>query len=153
MELLSFRGSATSKTDSAASAIQDTLKSFVTLALVAFDRWRASWISLVSYLLIIGGISVYDIYLTIRYAESLEQYEANPIGRWLMGLDQLARAECPDVSLFIGCKTIGTLFVLAVLAVLVVRWARLGHPIAMGVSLFQISLGYFLTFSLTTSFN
>ena len=152
MELLSFRVSATSETDAAASAIQDSLKSFVKLAALAFDRWRASWISLMSYLLIVGGISVYDIYLTIRYAESLEQYEANPIGRWLMGLDQLARAECPDVSLFVGCKTAGTLLVLAVLAILVVRWARLGHPIAMGVSLFQITLGYFLTFSLTTSF-
>ncbi|MFY7877326.1 MAG: hypothetical protein ACOVQM_17855, partial [Pirellula sp.] len=87
----------------------------------------------------------------IRYAESLEQYEANPIGRWLMGLDQLARAECPDVTLFVGCKTVGTMLVLAVIATLVVRWARLGHPVAMGVSLFQITLGYFLTFSLTTS--
>jgi len=152
MELLSFRISATSKTDAAATDVQDSLKSFVKLTVAAFDRWRASWISLVSYLLIVGGISVYDIYLTIRYAESLEQYEANPIGRWLMGLDQLARAECPDVSLFIGCKTVGTLLVLAVIATLVIRWARLGHPIAMGVSLFQITLGYFLTFSLTTSF-
>jgi hypothetical protein len=152
MELLSFCISSTPKTNALALAFQDSFKSFIRLALAAFDRWRASSVSLISYMLIVGGISVYDIYLTIRYAESLEQYEANPIGRWLMGLDQLARAECPDVSLFIGCKTVGTLIVLAVLAVLVMRWARLGHPIAMGVSLFQISLGYFLTFTLTTSF-
>lgn len=144
--------SATSKLNAIALSFQDSVKSFVSLSTVAFDRWRASWISLISYLLIVGGISFYDIYLTIKYAESLEQYEANPIGRWLMGLDQLARAECPDVTLFVGCKTIGTLFVLAVMAILVLRWARLGHPIAMGVSLFQLTLGYILTFTLTTSF-
>jgi len=134
------------------SVIRHHATSCERVAVLAFERWRSSWVSLVSYLTIIGGVSLYDIYLTIRYAESLQQYEANPVGRWLMGLDALARGECPDVSLFVGCKTFGTLVVLAVLALLVVRFARFGHPIAMGVSLFQISLGYFLTFALTSSF-
>ncbi len=36
----------------------------------------------------IGCVAAFDTYLSIKYAESLDVYEQNPLGRWLMGLDQ-----------------------------------------------------------------
>ena len=116
-----------------------------------YKVWRASRISIMTYLLIVGSVSMYDIYLTVKYAESLAQLEVNPVGRWLMNLDHLEMKQIPDVTLFVGCKAMGTILVLIVLSVLATRFARLGHPIAMGVSFCQLVLGYFLTFSLTSS--
>jgi hypothetical protein len=112
----------------------------------AYHRWTASIVSLLTYLTIIGAVAVYDMILTARYSESLKQLEWNPIGRWLMDLDQIQLGELPCVAPFLWFKFAGTLCVLAIVGALVKRMARLGHPIACGVAGFQLVLGLYLLF-------
>jgi hypothetical protein len=100
---------------------------------------------LLFYLAVIGAISLYDMILTVRYAESLKQLELNPIGRWLMQLDHIPKNSIPDVS-FLLAKGFGTAIVLLVIFWITRRRARLGHPIGMGVSLCQILLAVYLCY-------
>ncbi len=103
-------------------------------------------LSLSMYLAIIAAVALYDIQLTIRYATFLKQYEQNPIGRWLMNLDRIGMNTQPDLTLFLSLKALGTITVLVVILALV-RWrARVGHPVGLGVSSFQIWLACYLTY-------
>ncbi len=113
--------------------------------------WRASTTSMISYLLIVSLVSLYDMILTVRYAVYLKHMEQNPIGRWLMQLDSLANSCAPDLTIFLTAKFLGTLFVLGCITWLVRRSERLGHPIAIGVSSCQILLAGYLTFGTTPS--
>lgn len=54
-------------------------------------------------LLLIGYISVYDNYLSIKNREVLHIYEQNPIGLFLIWLD------CGDIALFTTVKFFGTI--------------------------------------------
>jgi len=98
------------------------------------------------YLMIIGAISCYDMLLTVRYAESLQQLELNPIGRWLMQLDQIPSNKIPDVTYFLIAKGIGTAFVLFVIFMMTQRRAKFGHPVGLGVSFCQIALAIYLCY-------
>lgn len=102
-------------------------------------------ISVACYCVIIGAVSIYDMFLTIRYASSLKYMERNPVGRWMMQLDQLSSGDLPDLTLFLSAKSIGTLLVLAIIAALYHRRRRIGQPVAIGVASFQIVLGWYLT--------
>jgi len=115
-----------------------------------YARWQSTRVSIFSYLLIVASVAVYDFVLTITYAPTLQFMEENPLGRWLMGLDrlELAFGESPDLTLFLTMKTIGTLTVLATMYVLVQWRSKIGHPVALGVSSFQIYLAGYLTFAL-----
>lgn len=111
----------------------------------AIDSWPFAILSLWAYLTAIATVAVYDIQLTIRYASCLKQYEQNPIGRWLMNLDRIGNNTMPDVTLFLVLKAIGTIAVLVIVSALV-RWrGRIGHPVGIGVSTFQIALAFYLT--------
>jgi len=113
---------------------------------VVICSWPIAILSVWSYLAIISTVAVYDMHLTIRYSLSLKQYEQNPIGRWLMNLDQLGMNAIPDLTLFLSLKALGTISVLIVIVGLV-RWrARVGHPVGFGVATFQIALAYYLTY-------
>lgn len=121
------------------------LKRVMNATKLFFCSWPFAVLSVSSYLAIIATVAVYDIQLTIRYAKSLKQYEQNPIGRWLMNLDQIGMNTLPDLTLFLALKIIGTLLVLFVIVGLV-RWrARVGHPVGVGVASFQIGLACYLT--------
>lgn len=115
--------------------------------LQAFRRWRKSAISTATYLIVIASVAIYDILLTIKYWESLKQLEENPIGRWLMNLDQVEKVAIPNLALFVVAKSIGTIIVLITVYTLVKRRGRIGHPIGAGVSSFQLLLATYLTFS------
>jgi len=117
-----------------------------------FQRWHSSKISIATYLLIVGSVSIYDFVLTIVYAPCLYTMEENPIGRFLMGLDRVPMHsqpidQAPDLTLFLTMKSIGTIIVLAVMLGLMVHRSRIGHPISMGVSIFQLGLGMYLAFA------
>ncbi len=109
-------------------------------------RWQRSYLSVAIYLSIVTVVAIYDMTLTIQYWRSLKQMETNPIGRWLMNLDHIADGRMPNLTLFITLKSIGTLVVLATILTLVLRRPRLGHPVAVGVSSFQVGLAAYLTF-------
>lgn len=105
-----------------------------------------SFVSLAAYMLVIGTISLYDMVLTVRYAESLKQLELNPVGRWLMQLDQLPRDAVPDLTVFLLAKGLGTAIVLLVILMITLRRSRIGHPVGVGVSLCQIMLAMYLCY-------
>ena|GEM_PF-1701045 len=115
--------------------------------LSAFRFWRSSYMSVATYLTVVATVAVYDMMLTMRYWNSLKQMEENPIGRWLLNLDHIQDGTVPNLALFLSMKAIGTVIVLMTLAFLVTRSSRLGHPVATGVSCFQLGLATYLTFA------
>ena len=115
--------------------------------MTACQHWRKSAISTVTYLIVIAAVAIYDILLTIQYRESLKQLEENPIGRWLMNLDHADQVAVSDLALFLVMKSIGTIVVLVTVYTLIKRRGRIGHPIAAGVTSFQLGLAAHLTFS------
>lgn len=118
----------------------------VTCCMQWYSKWTSSVISLLSYLTVVSCVSLYDIHLTILYAKYLKCLEENPVGRWLMDLDDVAYNQSPDLTMFLLMKVLGTLVVLGAI-VRLIRWrSELGHPVAMGVSLFQLVLAGYLTF-------
>ncbi len=115
----------------------------------AYLGWTSTWLSVATYLIVVASVAVYDISLTIRYWQSLKQMEENPIGRWLMNLDRIEEGSMPNLSLFLAMKSIGTIIVLLTIYTMVTRSSRLGHPVAAGVSCFQLVLAFYLTFVVT----
>lgn len=97
------------------------------------------------YLFIIAAVSIYDMLLTIRYADTLKSLEQNPLGRWMMRLDEIEHGISPDLTLFLSVKSIGTLLVMLALLALVRYRARLGHPVGLGVAMCQLVLLWYLT--------
>jgi len=118
----------------------------------ATRSYRSTWILCASYGLlsiywiIIASVSIYDMHLTVKYAGTLKSLEQNPVGRWLMQLDSIQENVIPDTTLFLSFKSLGTIAVMLILAILIRQRARLGHPIAIGVTLFQISLAWYLKY-------
>jgi len=104
------------------------------------------------YLAVIAMVAIYDIYLTFQYQRTLYEMELNPIGRWIMGLDNLKipgvyPVTPPNVLPFVLLKSTGTIIVLGSISFLVSRWGRIGHGVGIGVSAFQLGLAAFLTFA------
>jgi hypothetical protein len=116
-----------------------------------YQHWRHSFASTIAYMLAIGCVSLYDMILTVRYAGSLKYLEQNPIGRWIMGLDQLQHGCHPDLTVFLMAKGIGTVLVMASLCWILRRNARIGHPIGLGVSTFQLLLAMYLSLATVSS--
>jgi hypothetical protein len=110
-----------------------------------WSRWTRSSGPLLCHCAIIGLVSVYDMFLTVKYAQHLKYLEQNPIGRWMMQLDNLKHGTLPNLTLFLSAKSIGTLVVIAILATLYHRRRRIGHPVALGVSAFQVMLAWYLS--------
>ncbi|MBM3967562.1 MAG: hypothetical protein FJ308_21275 [Planctomycetes bacterium] len=98
------------------------------------------------YWSIIASVSIYDMHLTVKYAGTLKSLEQNPVGRWLMQLDAIQHDVIPDTTLFLSFKFMGTVTVLMILAILIRQRARLGHPVAIGVTIFQLSLAWYLMY-------
>jgi hypothetical protein len=97
--------------------------------------------------MIVGFVSAYDSYLTLKYCESLHVHELNPIGRWLMGLEWHKPSPDPaGTALFLACKFAGTVVVLGVLILLYRYRERMGLTVAGSLALFQLGLGMFLFF-------
>lgn len=88
----------------------------------------------------IGCVAAFDTYLTIKYAESLDTYEQNPLGRWLMGLDQGPICETQQIAAFITAKFLGTLLVLIVIQGLAFWRVRVAGLVATPLALAQLYL-------------
>ena len=111
------------------------------LSSLVCNRW-----TLLVCKLLIGVVSAYDIYLTIKYVEYLGDYELNPVGRWLMGLDNGPSCELKQVAGFITAKFVGNFLVLCVIE-LVASWRHhLATAVAAPVVVFQMWLLYFLLY-------
>ena len=103
-----------------------------------------STLGLSVYLITISAVSIYDMALTIKYPFSLKELELNPVGRWMMGLDQIPCGGLPDLSYFLLAKFLGTWIVMSVLFWLVVRRKRIGHLVGLGVAACQLILAFYL---------
>lgn len=114
-----------------------------------YTQWQASYVSVAAYLTVVASVAIYDMMMTIHYWVSLKQMEENPVGRWLMNLDRIEEGMMPNLTLFITMKSIGTLIVLLTIFALLKRYSRIGHPVAAGVSCFQLGLAAYLTFGTT----
>lgn len=94
--------------------------------------FTVSWI-------VIGLIAAYDTYLTVRFQDTLVFMERNPIGRWLIAVDD------GSVALFVGAKVLGTIVVLGAILLLYSQRSRFGLIVSSGVAACQIGLLGYLT--------
>jgi hypothetical protein len=88
--------------------------------------------------LVIGAISSYDCYLSIKFQDQLHHNEMNPLGKLLLDLDG------GNVALFMGLKFFTTIIVLGVLVLLYDRKPGLAHKVITPVLLFQVCLLLFM---------
>ena len=96
--------------------------------------------------LLIGFVSAYDSYLTVMYVDSLQGLELNPVGRYMMGLDDPINGYTPHIAMFLGCKFAGTVLVLFVLQILWIWRRHLSSMVAMKVAFAQTLLAFMLLF-------
>lgn len=101
-----------------------------------FLRWRL-WFPLGWVL--IAAVSIYDIWLTVRYREEMPLLEENPLGVWLI------RLGSGDVNLFVQLKVAGTIVVMSVLLAMMLRESRLLAPVTGTLVSLQTSLLLYLT--------
>ena len=90
------------------------------------------------YCIIIAVVSAIDIYWLSRNRSSITMYEMNPIGQYLLKLDN------GDVSLFILVKILGTNLVIAILYTLKYFNIKYTYIIAASLTLIQILLLLYL---------
>ena len=89
-------------------------------------------------ILYVGAISAYDGYLVIKTGEGIRDLERNPIGRYLIQLND------GDPAVFLRAKAAGTIVVLASLSFLHLRSKRLALPAELALVVFQTGLLVYL---------
>lgn len=92
----------------------------------------------------IAGVSAYDVYLTIAYADTLLDLESNPVARMVMHLDE-GTFQRQDLATFIGLKCAGTAVVVVTLFLIAAYRRSTAILAASGVAIFQLLLLGFLT--------
>ena len=89
-------------------------------------------------LLFVGAVSFYDGYLVVRTGDMIEEFEKNPVGLYLIKIDN------GSPSVFLRVKAAGTILVLTALSFLHRRSERIAGPIALALFAFQTGLLIFL---------
>lgn len=103
----------------------------------ARERQRGAMLFM-STLAFVGAVSLYDGYLVVRTGDEIEAFEKNPVGLYLIEMDN----GSPDV--FLRVKAAGTIVALSGLSILRRRSRRLAGPIAFALVAFQTGLLIFL---------
>jgi hypothetical protein len=98
---------------------------------ISFMRIRGWFPILWSF---VGMVSAIDTYLTLRFKDLMWQLESNPLGRYLIEVND------GSVNVFIRTKVAGTIVVLSVLAALHVYRRRWSFPITASIAAFQFAL-------------
>ena len=96
-------------------------------------------LSFLAMWLFIGLVSAYDAYLVERYSESIVDMEENPVGQYLLEIDN------GGTSLLIRTKAGGTAIVLCILVLLYTRCRRIALPVVKSIAAFQFCLLMYLT--------
>lgn len=122
--------------DDRALAENPTLSRAERLAL----RRRRERLLMAALWLFIGVVAAYDTYLSIKFQELLQAQELNPLGRWLISIDN------GSVATFMGCKFIGTLLVLGTIQVLYTYKRHIGLTVASALAGIQGMLALYLAF-------
>lgn len=90
---------------------------------------------------LIVGVSLYDTFLIVKYADHIATMEENPIGVWLL------RIANGGIGVFVRAKLAGTLIVLAVLLTMWKRKSRTVVPVTTSLAVYQLGLLTYLTFA------
>lgn len=111
-------------------------------------RWLEASPTILALLAIwIGLVSAYDIYLTIKYADSLAYLEQNPLARGILNVDAARGMAVEHLARFIGFKCGGTVLAIGSLF-LISNWKHhLASLAAGGVALVQLCVLLFLSFA------
>ncbi|MCA9127403.1 MAG: hypothetical protein KDB22_09965 [Planctomycetales bacterium] len=115
------------------------------------ERFFSSKMTLLVCKILIGVVSVIDIYLTIKYVDSLYTMELNPLGRFLMGLDSgptwtlEMRGDIKPLAAFITAKVAGNFIAFSVIELLAGWKCYIATSVALPVALLQLMLLYTLT--------
>ena len=124
----------------AAIRVSPTRLPFRTIART--DRSTVSGVILCIFVAIILFVSMNDVYWSFKTRDTLLEDELNPIGRWLIRLDD------GDIALFMTAKMLGTIVVVMVLPWIYRIRRRMGLLVAMALTCFQIALFLQLNFDL-----
>ena len=95
--------------------------------------------------LVIGFVSAYDIFLTVKYVEFLPSMELNPVGRVLMNLDSGPSCRLDQIAGFIALKFCGNFATLVTIELLSYWKRRVAVLVALGITAFQLALLMVLT--------
>ena len=110
------------------SAVNQTKTDLGVLNHVAF------WVCLI----VIIGVAARDMYWTVATQDYLLENELNPVGRWLIQMDQ------GRVALFVSLKTFGTALAASFLTLLHLLRYRLTLIIVASIAILQICLLVYL---------
>lgn len=103
----------------------------------AIEKVRKHWFPL--SMLIIAFVSLFDTYLIWRFEEQMMWMEENPIGYWLLAMDD------GRIGIFVRTKLAGTICVLSTLAIMWRLRSRIVFPVTTSVASYQVGLFFYLT--------
>ena len=89
-------------------------------------------------IIVILMVSAYDVYLSIKLQDLLPETEKNPVGRWLIQIDN------QDVALFMAAKLFGTGLAIHLLGLLRHYKLKILKPVMASIVLLQLALLMFL---------
>jgi len=101
------------------------------LASKSFALFLALWLFVIF-------VSVFDGFLALRYRHELPRTELNPVGRWLIRLNE------GQVWLLLATKFVGTVTAATAVLLIHARWPRIGIAIAGALAGLQLCLLLFL---------
>lgn len=101
---------------------------------------RSSMI-LMALWLFIGTVAAYDVYLSVKYQDTLQFEEVNPLGKWLLQIDN------GSVAVFMGCKFLGTLIALGTVILLYCYKRQMGLTVASVLAAVQAFVASYLLFA------
>lgn len=88
--------------------------------------------------LIVCIVSAFDVYWIVRNQDVLLECEQNPVGVWLIQLDD------GRVALFMAVKFFGTALVLSITPLIFLYARKFGYAIMCGLAAFMSGLFYYL---------
>ena len=109
------------------------------LSKVAFRKIGKHWFPLA--MMVIAFVSLFDTYLIWHFEEEMLSMEENPIGYWLLEIDN------GRIGIFVRTKLAGTICVLSTLAIMWRVGSRIVFPVTTSVASYQVGLFFYLTVS------
>ena len=106
---------------------------------VALKKIRENWFLL--SMLVIGSVSLFDTYLIWHFESEILSMEENPIGYWLLEMDN------GSIGIFVRTKLAGTICVLSTLLMMWRLRSRIVFPVTTSVASYQVGLFFYLTVS------
>ena len=110
---------------------------YAVLITIVFRKMREIWFPLA--MMVIAFVSLFDTYLIWHFEEEMLSMEENPIGYWLLAIDN------GKIGIFVRTKLAGTICVLSTLLVMWRLRSRIVFPVTTSVASYQVGLFFYLT--------